>query len=77
MMTAEWPGEVSRRQSFHRLLDTLAAVPPRRRPRAIQTLGLRLTARQQRLLLALVAVWQESENAEYQPTVPPRGDDAL
>jgi len=73
-MTAERPEEAARREKFFRLLDTLASVPNRgrRRQQAIQTLGLRLDGRQARLLLTLVAVWEESGEAAFQPTLPPR-----
>ena len=68
MMTSERPGEADRRDKWFRLLDTLAAVAPRNRRAAIHTLGLRLTSKQERLLLTMVEVWAQAEHARYQPT---------
>jgi hypothetical protein len=71
MMTTERPGEADRAAKWARLLDTLAAVAPRNRRAAIRTLNLKLTARQERLLLTFVEVWSQAEYAEYRPTINP------
>jgi hypothetical protein len=69
MMTDERPDRLSRQDALYRVLDALAGVKPRRRRAAIQTLGLRLERRDERLLLALVRVWEESPNAQHAPTM--------
>jgi hypothetical protein len=57
--------EESRRLALERLLDTLAAVTPRKRAAAVRTLGLRLDRRDTAFLLTLTRIWETAPDARY------------
>jgi hypothetical protein len=63
------PGFDERHRAVLRLLDLLAAYPPRRRPAALRSLGLRVDRRTERLTLALVALWEAAQWTGDTPTV--------
>jgi len=55
---AQRVGQLSRHEAMVRLLETLAAVPRRRRLATVRGLGLRLDRRDERFLLGLVRIWE-------------------
>lgn len=71
MMTSTPSDETPRRERLFRILDALANLPAGKRRAGIRTLSMRLTAREERLLLALVAIWQQSGEAAFAPPVEP------
>jgi hypothetical protein len=53
-------GQLTREEALFRLLDTLVAVPRRRRLTALRRLGLPLDRRDERFLMALCRIWESS-----------------